>query len=202
MGLARLGRHFYERYSAAVARGLLGCRLVRVLDGKRLSGIIVETEAYTGLRDPASHAYRGRTARNEVMFGPAGHAYVYFTMGMHHCLNVTTEGEGTPAAVLIRAMEPVEGVKRMMKERTSYDVKRLAAGPGNLAKALGIDVRLNGEDMVLSRRLFVENVKRVGKVAVSSRVGISAGRSFKWRYFLAGNPFVSRGKPSVPAQNP
>lgn len=185
-----------------MAEDLLGSRLVRIVGGRRLSGIVVETEAYRGRRDPASHAYRGKTRRNEVMFGPAGHAYVYFTMGAHHCLNVTTEPEGTPAAVLIRAIEPVEGVGAMKSNRELDDVRRLASGPGNLARALSIDGSLNGEDLVRSKRLFLEEGRKTGQVASSSRVGISRGTSLRWRFYVKGNAFVSKGRPSVKPQNP
>ncbi len=185
-----------------MARELLGCRLVRVLDGERLSGEIVETEAYRGKRDPASHAYRGKTKRNEVMFGPAGHSYVYFTMGMHYCLNITTEPEGTPAAVLVRALVPLEGVEEMKRRRAVQEVSRLATGPGNLTKALGVDMRLNNEDMTTSSKLFVERGEAVNEVGVSPRIGVSAGRSFKWRFYVKGSPFVSKGRPISPAQNP
>ncbi len=185
-----------------MARRLLGCRLVRVVEGLRLAGVIVETEAYRGSRDPASHAFRGRTLRNEVMFGQAGRAYVYFTMGAHYCLNVTTERAGTPGAVLVRAIEPLEGVEKMIENRGVHDVKRLASGPGNLTKALGIDKNLNGEDMVLSPRLFIEHGSGAPEIGVSSRVGVSAGKSFMWRFYAKGSPFVSRGRPSVSAQNP
>lgn len=167
-----------------------------------MSGVIVETEAYRGSRDPASHAYRGRTERNEVMFGPPGRAYVYFTMGAHFCLNITTEPEGTPAAVLIRALEPVEGISQMKSNRGLEDVRRLAAGPGNLTKALQVDRNLNGEDLVLSERLFVEGGQELQRVSVSSRVGISLGTSVKWRFFARGSPFVSKGRPSMGVQNP
>ncbi len=200
--LPRRPRSFFERYTPDVARGLLGSRLVRVLRGARMSGVIVETEAYRGSRDPASHAFRGRTGRNEAMFGPAGHAYVYFTMGVHYCLNVTTEGEGTPGAVLIRAVQPEEGVGIMRKNRGVDDVLRLAAGPGNLTRALDIGRALNGEDLVRSDRIFIEAGARAGAIGVSSRVGVASGRSFKWRFFVKGNPFVSKGRPSLPSQNP
>lgn len=198
----RIGRSFYERHTPTVARELLGCRLVREIAGKRLAGMIVETEAYRGSRDPASHASRGRTPRNEVMFGPAGHAYVYFTMGAHFCLNITTEPSGTAAAVLIRALEPVEGIDAMMGNRGLNDIRKLASGPGNLTKALRIDRGLNGEDLVVSKGLFVEKGGKVGGVGLSSRVGIRRGTTFKWRFFVKGSPFVSRGKPSQTAQNP
>lgn len=200
--MARVGRKFYARYTPKVARELLGCRLVRVVDGRRLTGIIVETEVYQGTKDPASHAFRGRTTRNEVMFGPAGHAYVYFTMGAHFCLNITTEPAGTPAAVLIRALEPTEGIAEMKNNRKLDEITRLASGPGNLTKALEIDRSMNGEDVVQSKRLFVESGPKVGGVGVSSRVGITKGISFEWRFFAKDSPFVSKGRPSARTGNP
>lgn len=200
--MARLPRSFFERFTPLVARSLLGCRLVRVIGSERLSGTIVETEAYRGSRDPASHAFRGKTRRNEVMFGPAGHAYVYFTMGAHYCLNVTTEGEGTAAAVLVRAVEPLEGIEKMKINRGLDETAKLASGPGNLTRAFGIDKALNGEDMIDSRRLFIQKGTGLDRIGVSSRVGISAGTSFRWRYFAEGNPFVSKGRPSRGAGNP
>jgi DNA-3-methyladenine glycosylase len=198
----RIGRSFFEQYTPNVAKGLIGCRLVRMRDGERLAGVVVETEAYRGSADPASHAYRGKTDRNAVMFGPAGHAYVYFTMGAHYCLNVTTEPMGTPAAVLIRALEPREGIQKMVRNRGVNEVARLASGPGNLTKALGIDRRDNGQDMVTSSGLFFELGEQMGEIGESSRVGVTRGTSFRWRFYAKGNAFVSKGKPSVPAQNP
>ena len=197
MPQSRLRRPFFERYTPTVARELLGCRLVRILDDERVAGFIVETEAYRGQRDPASHAFRGRTKRNKVMFGHAGHAYVYFTMGAHFCLNITTELNETPAAVLIRAIEPVEGIVAMERNRGLDDLNRLADGPGKLAKALGIDKDLDGEDIVHSTRLFIERGSKPKEILASSRVGISAGRSFKWRFFVQGSQFVSKAKPSA-----
>jgi DNA-3-methyladenine glycosylase len=197
MHQGRLRRPFFKRYTSLVAKELLGCRLVRILDGERLAGLIVETEAYRGHRDPASHAFRGRTRRNEVMFGPAGHAYVYFTMGAHFCLNITTERRGTPAAVLIRAIEPVEGIGMMKRNRGLDDLNRVADGPGKLTKALGIDGDLNGEDIVRSARLFLERNTLPVETLASSRVGISAGKSFKWRFYVQGSEFVSKAKPSA-----
>jgi len=194
--MERLPRSFFERYTPLVAKELLGMRLVRVDGGERLAGMIVETEAYRGRRDPASHAFRGKTRRNEVMFGPAGHAYVYFTMGAHFCLNITTEGEGTAGAVLVRAIQPFEGIERMEKNRGVKEVVRLASGPGNLTRALRIDRSLNGEDMISSRRLWIETGRKIRKIGVSSRVGIRADASFRWRFYSRENPFVSRGKPS------
>jgi DNA-3-methyladenine glycosylase len=180
-----------------VARELLGCRLVRIINGERLTGLVVETEAYRGNRDPASHAFRGRTKRNEVMFGPAGHAYVYFTMGAHFCLNVTTESNETPAAVLVRSIEPGEGISVMKRNRGLDVLNRLADGPGKLTRALKIDRNLNGEDLVKSSRLFIERGIVPAEIRLSSRVGISAGKSFKWRFYVEGSEFVSRAKPSA-----
>ncbi len=131
------------------------------------------------------------------MFGPAGHAYVYFTMGAHFCLNITTEHKGTPAAVLIRAIEPVEGIGVMERNRGRDDLTRLADGPGKLTKALGIDRELNGEDIVNSTKLFLERNAMPRKILASSRVGISAGKSFKWRFYIEGSEFVSKAKPSA-----
>jgi DNA-3-methyladenine glycosylase len=193
--LARLQRKFFEAYTPKVARSLLGALLVRVVDGERLSGWVVETEAYRGASDPASHAYRGETPRNSVMFGGSGRAYVYFTMGMHHCLNLTAEPAGTPGAVLIRAMEPVEGLKTMLKTRDVNSAEAVAIGPGKLTQALRIDRCLNGEDVVTSRRLFLEEWKEVSDVGTSQRIGVSRGRAQRWRFFVKGNPFVSRAKP-------
>ena len=192
----KLPRSFFARYTPSVARELLGCRLVLVDRGKRLSGTIVETEAYRGSRDPASHAYSGRTNRNSVMFGKPGHAYVYFTMGLHYCLNVTTEFPGTPGAVLLRAIEPFEGVQWMLENRGLGSAVHVADGPGRLTEALGIDRRLNGEDMVNSKILFIEKGTKPKRIATSSRVGIRVATERRWRYFIPGSSFVSRGKPS------
>jgi len=201
--LSRLRRKFFERYTPTVAKDLLGCRLVRVDRGSRLSGIIVETEAYRGRRDPASHAYRGKTPRNEVMFGPAGRAYVYFSMGMHHCLNVTTELPGDPGAVLLRAIEPIEGVAQMIRNRGLDEALHVADGPGRLTQALSLDRRSNGEDLITSDALYIESGRRPRRIGVSSRVGISRARNRKWRFFVVGSGFVSSGRPAAAGtQNP
>jgi DNA-3-methyladenine glycosylase len=200
--MERLPRSFFERYTPSVAKDLIGCRLVRVIDDARLAGIIVETEAYRGRDDPASHAFRGRTKRNEVMFGEAGHAYVYFTMGMHYCLNVTTERPGEAGAVLLRAVEPVEGADEMALNRGPRRGGHIADGPGRLTEAMDIDKRLNGEDLVTSPALFIEGGSRQGRIMRSARVGISRGTERRWRFFAAESRFVSKGRPSSTAQNP
>ncbi len=193
--MARLARRFYDEYTPKVARALLGSILVRVVDGERISGMIVETEAYRGAEDPASHAYRGRTKRNDVMFG-GGHAYVYFTYGSHWCLNVTTEPSGRAGAVLVRAVEPEEGLEKMLRNRGLESDEHLTDGPGKLTRALEIDSTLNGEDLVTSGRLFLEEGEKVEEVGMSSRVWIRQGIDLRWRYFVKGNRFVSRGRQS------
>jgi DNA-3-methyladenine glycosylase len=195
--MARLTRRFFEGYTPKVARALLGTVLVRVVDGGRLSGTIVETEAYRGSKDPASHAYGGRTKRNAVMFGEGGHAYVYFSYGFHWCLNLTTEPAGRAGAVLVRAVEPIEGLNQMLKNRSLDSDERVTDGPGKLTQALRIDSGLNGEDLTTSDRLFVEEGKKAEGIGLSSRVGIRRGAEFKWRFFVKGNRFVSKAKPSA-----
>jgi len=195
--MTRLTRRFFEGYTPSVARALLGTVLVRVVDGERLSGTIVETEAYRGARDPASHAYSGRTKRNAVMFGEGGHAYVYFSYGFHWCLNLTTEPAGRAGAVLVRAIEPIEGLERMLRNRGLDSDEHVSDGPGKLTQALRIDSGLNGEDLITSDRLFVEEGGKVEGIESSSRVGIKRGVEFKWRLFVKGNRFVSKAKPSA-----
>ena len=152
----RLPRSFYAQETLEVAKGLLGKRLVRVADSERLSGLITETEAYIGEEDAACHASKGRTLRTEVMYGPPGHAYVYFIYGMYCCLNAVTEREGYPAAVLIRAIRPQEGLEVMRRNRSDPPPHQLANGPGKLCQALAIDCRLNRVDLCRSPLLFVE----------------------------------------------
>ena len=196
--MTRQGRRFFEGYTPKVAKALLGTLLVRVVDGERLSGTIVETEAYRGASDPASHAYGGKTKRNAVMFGEGGHAYVYFSYGFHWCLNVTTEPAGKAGAVLVRAVEPIEGLEQMLRNRSLDLDEHVTDGPGKLTQALGIDSGLNGEDLVTSDRLFIEEGKKVEGTGSSSRVGIQRGVEFKWRFFVKGNRFVSKAKPLTP----
>jgi DNA-3-methyladenine glycosylase len=188
----RLGRSFFSRYTPDVARELLGCLFVRRIGRRTLSGRIVEVEAYRGSDDPASHSYRGATKRSSIMFGEAGHVYVFFSYGSHWCLNFTTETEGQPGAVLIRALEPVEGIGQMAKSRGVSDVGRLTNGPGKLTKALSIGGGFNGEDLVTSKTIYVLGSQEPVRIRSSARIGISRGREKKWRYFVEGNPFVSK----------
>ena len=172
-----------------VAPELIGATLL--VDG--VGGVIVEVEAY-GRDDPASHGFRGRTARNAAMFGPPGHAYVYRSYGVHWCLNVVTDGEGTAAAVLIRALEPTHGLETMRARRGVENARLLCSGPGRLCQALGITGAHDG--LPLDEPPF-ELRSRPSPVAVVSgpRVGISQAAHLPWRYVLEGSPFVSRGRP-------
>jgi len=192
----RLSRGFYARPTVEVARALLGMRLVRVLEGERLAGRIVEVEAYDGRDDRASHASRGPTPRSQIMFGPPGFAYIYFIYGMYHCLNVVTQREGYPAAILIRALEPVEGIERMRALRQRPD-RELTCGPGRLCQALGITRVLNGVDLCHSDVLFIEADEGVleEEIVATPRVGVRGDeRALKvpWRFLVRDNPFVSR----------
>lgn len=186
-------RSFYARDTVKVAKCLLGKRLVRVKGRCRMEGRIVEVEAYRGLDDPASHAFRGQTLRNAPMFGEPGHAYIYFTYGNHYCLNITTQQTGTPGAVLIRAIEPVKGLQAMRRLRPNVSDSNLTNGPGKLTKALGIDRELNEVDMTKPGQLFIADSDETNfKIAKSARVGISSGTDLLWRFHILGNPCVSR----------
>ena len=182
---------FYARQTLRVARELLG-RYVAVRDGRRiLSGRIVETEAYIGEEDPACHAHRGRTPRNVVMYGAPGYAYVYFTYGNHFMLNFVTEEEGVPAAVLIRALEPVAGVRWMIERRGTTDVHRLCRGPGNLTAALGIDGSCNGLSLGGPRISVYHCAEPTPLVSTSGRVGVNEGFERSWRFFVRDHPCIS-----------
>jgi DNA-3-methyladenine glycosylase len=174
--------------------------LIRRLGDARLIGKIVEVEAYLGSRDPASHAYRGRTPRNEVMFRNGGHLYVYFTYGMHFCSNVVTEKEGRGMAVLLRAIEPVSGVAQMAGHRgcEPEDLLNLCSGPARLCKALAIGRDQNGTDLCGDEIWIARSTDGSERPALgrSPRVGVSEGKESPWRFFLRDSPFVSKGKPS------
>jgi len=191
---ALLPRTFYERNTVRVAKELLGKVLVRRLGPMRLEGIIVETEAYRGRDDAASHAYGGPTKRNQVMFGEPGHAYVYFTYGMHYCLNVTTEPTGQPGAVLIRAAQPINGIAEMMSRRRMRNVKDLANGPAKVTQAFAVTKALNGHDLTSGRKLYIAEPSHPEpcKTTTGIRIGIKAGAEKPWRFFVRGNPFVSK----------
>jgi DNA-3-methyladenine glycosylase len=194
--MTRLDHNFYHQPTLQIAQGLLGQQFVRVFGGQRLSGLIVETEAYIGEADEACHASRGRTPRTEVMYGPPGHAYVYLIYGMHHCFNVVTEEEGFPAAVLIRALEPLEGLEWMRHHRPGRSDDQLTNGPGKLCAALAIDRTLNGVDLYTGQVLFIEEGRTVvgEEIATSPRIGIKSdevARGRLWRFCIKGNRYVS-----------
>ena len=202
--LEPLPPRFLQRPTLVVARHLLGCLLVRVEGRRLLVTRIVETEAYVGQNDKACHAAGGKTPRNEIMFRSPGTAYVYFTYGMHHCLNVVTEEEGFPAAVLLRAAEPVQGLEAIRARRGGRTDRELLSGPGRLCQGLAIDRELNAVDLTapdspvwLAEGAEIED----DRVATSGRIGISerAGeaRYYPWRFFERGSPFVSKGRPAV-----
>jgi len=201
----KLPRAFYTHGNVVtVARRLLGQLLVvPARDGRRVSGIIVETEAYRGPEDRASHAYGGRrTRRTETMYASGGTVYVYFVYGMYHQFNVVTNVEHVPHAVLVRALEPVEGIALMRRRRGGGADRALTSGPGKLCIALGIDRRLDGADL-LGDRVWVEGGRRAspGAIASGPRVGIDYAEAWvdrPWRFWLRGNPFVSR-PPAAPA---
>lgn len=194
-----LPRSFFHRPTQTVARDLLGCRLIRRLGGILLAGAIVETEAYIGERDLACHARAGRTPRTEIMYGPPGFAYVYFTYGMHWMLNLVTEAEGFPAAVLIRAIEPLEGIARMQDRRGGKALSQLANGPAKLTRSLGIAREENGLDCCRPGsplRLARGSVVAPSSVAATPRIGLGQTPqpwlSKPWRFAIRGNGFVSR----------
>ena len=182
----RLERAFFALDTVTVARALLGQRLVRVVAGARLGGLICETEAYAGPDDPASHAYR-RTPRSAIMYGPPGYAYVYFIYGMYFCLNAVTEADGQPGAVLLRALLPLEGVETMRTYRAGVRDTGLTDGPGKLCTALGITGVQNGLDLCTGEELFLEAGVPVPDdvVVATPRVGVrgDAGALYRpWRF--------------------
>ena len=194
-----LPRSFFDRATRTVARELLGCRLVRKLGGTLLAGAIVETEAYIGERDLACHAKAGRTPRTEIMYGPPGFAYVYFTYGMHWMLNLVTEEDGFPAAVLIRALEPLQGIARMQELRGGKPLSQLASGPAKLTQALEIAREENGLDCCRPDSpltLAPAEVVPPSSVVETPRIGLGQTPepwlSKPWRFTIRGNGFVSR----------
>ncbi len=203
--MPRLPRQFYESSTLRVAPELLGHFLVRKVKSQRskvkrtIKTIITEVEAYVGEGDPACHAARGRTERNKVMYGRAGHAYIYFIYGMYHCLNVVTEKSGFPAAVLVRGVVPI---KSKVKNQKSKVFHRPLDGPGKLCRELKITKKLNGADLVLGRELWIEKnpdrrfFLRHHKIKKTPRIGIREGLDKKWRWVVCPKKGVSlsRGK--------
>jgi len=187
--MSRIKRKFYNRPTLQVARDLIGQLLVRKWRGKISKYIITETEAYIGQNDPACHAARGMTPRNQVMFGPPGHAYVYFIYGMYFCLNIVTEKEGFPAAVLIRGLvpeplSPQEGGLYTSKGGIGLSLQKegLYDGPGKLCRELKITKDLNGADVVQGDKLWVESGKKKLAIKRTPRIGIKQGQDKLWRF--------------------
>lgn len=193
---------FCRRDPMEVAQALLGCFLVREVDGVRLAGRIVETEAYLAAGDPACHAARGMTNKNRSMFGPPGRAYVY-AIHSRWCFNVVTQDEGTGSAVLIRAIEPLEGLDRMRAHRNTEATLDLARGPARLCEALAIDKQFDGWDLSQRNALWIEPAQsglcRASLVACSPRIGVTSGEDLWLRFFDAASPYVS-GKKSGPSR--
>lgn len=182
---------FLEASAPEVARALLGCILERTINGETVRVKIVETEAYDQT-DAASHSYRGKTPRTDSMFGPAGYLYVYFTYGMHYCCNIVTGPEGTGSAVLIRAVEPLEG-EHVLNELRPHSGVNLTNGPAKLCQALGINKTLNGHNLAVKPlKLIPQPPLDASTISVSTRIGISKAKDAPWRFYITNNPYVSK----------
>ncbi len=191
-----LGKLDYHQPTLTLARNLLGNYLVRKQGNQVLSGRIVEVEAYHQDGDRAAHSFAGKTPRNAVMFGPPGFLYVYFIYGMHYCMNVVTEAQGIGAAILIRAMEPLEGIETMRLNRgPQIPVRDLTNGPAKCCRAFAVDNNENGLSLMSSHLFLEEGAIHSGEETASSpRIGISKSRELPWRFFLKNNPYLSGTK--------
>ena len=178
-----LPREFYNRNTVTVAKNILGKRIVRKSNGTIITGIITETEAYRHSDDPASHAFAKKTDRNKAMFEEVGHAYVYFTYGMHYCFNVVARHPKNKAgAILIRAIEPEKGIKKMQENRRSTNLKNLTNGPAKLTQALEITKKSYGIDLTEDSKLYIEDGIKPGKIHKSSRIGIKKATDKLWNF--------------------
>jgi DNA-3-methyladenine glycosylase len=188
-----VNRSFFDRSVHEVARELIGCELAV----GETAGVIVETEAYEAA-DPACHAYIGRTARNEVLFGPPGRVYVYLSYGIHSLLNFVTEPEGSASAVLVRALEPTQGIDLMRERRGRDQIEQLCSGPGKLTEALGVDLSLNGADLLAPPFELADpdSAWQEVEITASPRIGITKAADLPWRYCVSGSRFVSRPWPA------
>jgi len=197
-----LGRRFFARPAEVVARELLGHALVRILDdGTVLAGRIVETEAYPGPHDPASHSSRGMTEVLRHLWGPPNFSYVYLSMGTSYCLNIVVEPAGRAGCVLLRALEPLVGIERMRCRRPKAKKDTdLCSGPGRLCQALDIDMRLNKADMTGGHLFVARARKKAFTLGVSPRIGISKATNLPLRFYIMGNSNVSRAKPTTSGQ--
>lgn len=199
--MERFTQHFYQQYDTlTLAQRLLGCVLMHESDQGTTAGMIVETEAYL-TDDPACHAYRKKTKRNAAMFGPAGTVYVYQIYGMHYCVNIVSAEEGRGEAVLIRALEPTEGIELMKKRRnlkeirhSSFDPRHLCNGPAKLVQAMGISiVQHNGSSLITGTLLVLPPQKEeVFEIVTTTRIGITQGADLPYRFYVKGSRFVSR----------
>ncbi|MFP4249529.1 MAG: DNA-3-methyladenine glycosylase [Armatimonadota bacterium] len=189
-----LPREFYLRPTREVARCILGCLLVHQTGGQTLVGRIVETEAYLAEGDPGCHAARGRTERNAAMFGPPGTAYVYLIYGMHLCLNIVTQEEGTPEAVLLRAIEPLAGIDSMRRRREREPLKDLCSGPAKLTEAFGVTLEHNGDDITGGKLFVAAATDPPERIAVTTRIGLGegCGEDLMLRSLIPDSPWLSR----------
>lgn len=188
----RISKEFFRKSTIDLAKSLLGCTLVHKTSLGKFSGKIVETEAYLE-KDPASHSYSGKKKRNSVMFDSAGHAYVYFTYGMHHCFNVVANKEGIGEAVLIRALEPLEGIEIMKKLRKKSEEKNLCNGPAKLVQAMNIKKYHNGLNLLSPHsKLYILKGDNYKKIVSAKRIGISKAQNKLLRFYIKGNEFISR----------
>jgi len=200
--MSKLKLKFYQQNTFDLAKDLLGKIIIRKYNQHILKVKITETEAYYGFKDQASHASKGKTPRTELMFGQPGRAYIYLIYGMYYCLNIVTENQDLPAAVLIRAAEPINGIKQMIKNRKykkqkQFNLKNLTNGPGKLCQALKIDKTLNGEKLYSSNKLFLFDDKKNIPLQIkkAKRIGIDYAGKYRdklWRFYLKDNPFISK----------
>ncbi|MCL2569392.1 MAG: DNA-3-methyladenine glycosylase [Oscillospiraceae bacterium] len=190
-----LSRAFFEQDTVTVAKALLGQHLVRrEPDGTLSQGRIVETEAYCGYRDKACHSYKGKSDRTKAMFGPSGHAYIYLIYGMYHCFNVTSGPPGEPEAVLIRALEPLDGLPQMESRRGMNKLRQLCSGPGKLCIAMDIHKAHYGTDLLAGGDLYLAAAPPPAEITASKRINIGYAEEavdFLWRFSVAGSSFVS-----------
>lgn len=190
-----LPQAFYQQNTLSQARALLGCGLITENQEGITAGIIVETEAYLGSQDPASHAYRGSNKRNQAMFGPPGHTYIYLSYGMYYCLNVVTSPEGIGEAVLIRALQPVYGLDLMQKRRSKpVSLIELCRGPGKLTLSLGLSLEQNGYSLNSQAINLRQPPRPISQkdICASTRIGLSKAANYPWRFYLKDCPYVSR----------
>jgi DNA-3-methyladenine glycosylase len=183
---------FLNEQASEVAPKLLGCHLIRNVDGHKLVGKIVEVEAYDQT-DAASHTYRGETLRNQVMFGPAGFLYVYFTYGMHYCMNIVCSPVGQGSAVLIRAVEPIEGLTYLEQNRGGISGKNLTNGPAKVCQAFKVNKNLNGHDLTKDPlKLIYKSINPGAEIVVTTRIGIKKAVDVPWRFYIKENAYISR----------